>query len=428
MSIPWHRQYLLPLSILSLSVILIGGFLAKIQMDKKRTYSLVLATGSQQGIYYPFGKAIAQVISQVNPQLKIEILETEGGEQNMKFLEANKAQLAIIQTDTETTPSGREIASLFTEVFHLIAAENSGIKTLSDLRGKRIALMPSGSGSYNSFWFVMDHYGLNQRDFQYTSVPWSKASELFKNGEVDAIFRVLPVGNKFIRDLLKITPSELVPIDQVGAMKIKFPYWEENPIPKGVYKADPPVPSNNLPTVGVQAILVVRANIPAEIVGEITRILFQYRRNIVNMNSLGASIQQPTLRSSILPLHEGAQAYYDREKPNFLVSNADLFGLILSTMTLVISGIWQIKARWSQTQKNRADYYNLEIIDLIEQVKIAENLTRVEELEERLFIIFKETISDLDEDRIDPGSFQSFTFAWDTALEKIKEQKNHLKN
>jgi TRAP transporter TAXI family solute receptor len=140
-----QNKFLLPVALLS--VVLIGSFGWKLHHDKERVYQLTLATGTKTGNYYPFGEAIAEVVAQQNPSIRIQVIETQGAEENMRRLQANEVQLAIVQNDTAAVPSARVIASLFQEDFHLIASEQSGIQLVSDLKGKHIALMAKGSGS-----------------------------------------------------------------------------------------------------------------------------------------------------------------------------------------------------------------------------------------------------------------------------------------
>ena len=421
-----QNKFLLPVALLSL--ILIGAFGWKLHQDKDRVYELTLATGTKTGNYYPFGQAIAEVVVQQNPRLRIRVIETQGAEENMRRLQANEAQLAIVQNDTAAVPSARVIASLFKEVFHLIVSEQSDINSVSDLQGKQIALMAKGSGSYSSFWFTSEHYGLKGSDFISTPTSWIEATKLLSNGEVDAIFRVLPPGSNLVSDLLKNTRAKLVPIDQGAAMKIKLPYLEADVIPKGTYKANPPVPDADLASVGVQATLLVREDVDPEIVREITRILFEHRRNLVAANSLAAMISQPGASGGLaLPLHEGAQAYYDREKPDFLAANSDLIGLSFSIGTLLASWFWQLRSRFVQKQKNQADKFNLAILSLIQQIRQSKTLDEIDLLQEELFDIFKQVIMDLDEDRIDSDSFHSFTFTWETAIKIAREREKMLR-
>ncbi len=421
------NKFLFPIA--ALSVILIGSFGWNLHQDRQRVYTLTLATGTKTGNYYPFGQAIAEVVAQQNPRLRIQVIETQGAEENMRQLQANQAQLAIVQNDTVAVPSARVVASLFKEVFHLIVSEESGIKSVSDLKGKHIALMAKGSGSYSSFWFMSRHYGLKESDFKFTSDSWAEATNLFINGEVDAIFRVVPPGSSFVSDLLQNTRGKLVAINQGEAMKIKLPYLEADLIPKGTYKAEPAVPDIDLPSVGVQATLLARDDVDPIIVKEITRILFEYRRNLVAANSLAAMISQPGGSGGLaLPIHQGAKAYYDREKPDFLAANSDLLGLSFSLLTLSISWILQLRSRFLQKQKNRADKFNLDILNLIQKIRQTKNLEEIDLLQEELFDIFKQVIVDLDEDRIDSDSFHSFTFTWETAMKIAANQSKMLRD
>ena len=421
------NKFVLPLALLSF--VLIGAFGWKVYQDKERVYELTLATGTKTGNYHPFGEALAEVVWQQNPHIRIKVIETQGAEENMHKLQANEAQLAIVQNDTAAVPSARVIASLFKEVFHLIVSDQSGINSVAELKGKRIALMAKGSGSYGSFGFMSEHYGLKETDYISTSNSWSEAGKLFSNGEVDAIFRVLPPGSDLVRDLLQNTRGRLVPIDQGAAMKIKLPYLEADVIPKGTYKADPPVPDADLATVGVQATLLAREDVNPEVVREITRILFEYRRNLVAANSLAAMISQPGGSGGLaLPLHEGAQAYYDREKPDFWVANSDFLALWLSILTLFVSWLWQLRSRFVEKQKNQADQFNLAILSLIKKIRQAKTLQQIDLLQEELFNIFQQVIVDLDEDRIDSDSFQSFTFTWETAMKIAREREKILRD
>ncbi len=422
-----QNKFLLPIAVLS--VVLIGSFGWKLHQDKQRVYELTLATGTKTGNYYPFGQAIAEVVVQQNPRIRIQVVETQGAEENMRRLQAKEVQLAIVQNDTAAVPSARVIASLFKEVFHLIVSEQSGIQNVYDLKGKHIALMAKGSGSYSSFWFMSQHYGLQKSDFISTPTSWIEAAKLFTDGEIDAIFRVLPPGSNLVSDLLQNTRGTLVAIDQAAAMKIKLPYLEADVIPKGTYKAEPAVPDTDLPTVGVQATLLVREDVDPEVVREITRILFEYRRNLVAANSLAAMISQPGGSGGLaLPIHEGAQAYYDREKPDFLATNSDILGLCFSIGTLLASWFWQWRSRFLQKQKNQADKFNLAILDLIQKIRQAGTCEELDRLQEELFDIFKQVIVDLDEDRIDSDSFHSFTFTWETAMKSSGDRERNLRN
>jgi hypothetical protein len=124
-----------------------------------------------------------------------------------------------------------------------------------------------------------------------------------------------------------------------------------------------------------------------------------------------------------MPLHEGAQAYYEKDAPSFWVEYAEPMGLLVSVSVLAISSLWQFRLWLNGRQKNRADMYNLEILALVEQVQTIDDIKDLERARTELFEILRKVVVDLDKDRISPESFQSFTFPWEVAITTLRHQE-----
>jgi TRAP transporter TAXI family solute receptor len=421
------RRVFIPIALLSL--IAVGGIVWKVVSDERQVHLLTIATGKKGGDYYGFAQTLADATAKYQPNIQLKVVETSGSLENMQLLDQKKVDLAMVQNDTPTQPSARIVALLYSELFHLIAAENSGIKTVPDLKGKRLAVPVRGTGSYHSFEMLMEHYGLKPRDFKLVELSPAEANEGLRKGEVDAIFRSLALGNSLTRDLLQTTRAELVPVDQAAAMKISRPYLEETIIPKGAYRGDPPIPDRDLPTVGVQSALLTNQDVSPELIREITSLLFDRRYDLAAKNQLFANISHPDSDKSLgLPLHPGAQAYYDREKPDFVVANADFIALVMSVVMLFGSWLWDWRYRLGEKQKNRADRYNLEIVTLTERVRRTTDLEELENARIQLFEIFRKVLEDLDRDKLSPESYQTFTFPWQVAMSEIQHREMLLLN
>jgi uncharacterized protein len=410
-----------------LSVVVAIGLAVEWVRESRQVHRLVIATGSPQGEYYPFAQALAAVVAHHQPKIAIEVLETEGAQQNLELLEQGEAQLAIIQSDTPPQPSTRAIAFLFPEVFHLVARSEANIRSFNDLRGKRVALMPEGSGSYKLFWSISQHYNLTESAF--TPLPMSPdaAYTALRNGDVDALSRVLALGNSGMADLLRTSRAQLVPIDQIEALRLSLPYLEATQIPKGTYDGATPIPAANLPVVSVRALLVTHAELDPQIARTITQTLFEFRNELVALYPRSATVRLPESGENLgLPLHPGAQSYYEQDRPVFWVEYAEPIGLLFSVSVLCISGLWQFRLWLDGKQKNRADRYNLEIIALMEQIQVADDLKQLEAMRHHLFEILRQVVVDLDNDRISPESFQSFTFPWETAITTLRHRETLL--
>ncbi len=412
-------------AVIALGVVVVGVLGVRWWLDTTRVYELVIATGAETGEYYAMGQAIAKVVQKHNPRIRITVKATAGSAENFQLLENQSVQLAIAQIDTPPPSSARSIASLYSEVFHLIVRKDSPIKQISDLRNRSFATPIKGSGSYQAFWNMMNHYGLKPEDLQIIELNTTDARLALEQKRVEGYFQVIALNNSSLRQFLQKTGARLVPIEQAAAMKILAPYLEGGVIPKGTYQAFPPIPDQDLPTVSVQAILYTHQGMNDEVIRDITTILYEHRSDLIAVNPRTATIAFPSVSNQNLgvPLHQGAKAYYDREKPSFLQENAEPIALIITVITIVISLLLNLKSRLSEAQKNRADGYNLEIALLLEQIHKTEDPKELGQIRNRLLDIFVKVIKDLDLDKLSPESYQLFVFPWQMAITALRHKE-----
>lgn len=410
-------------------VTLVLGTGIKMFYDRTKTIELVIATGGAQGEYFAMGQTLADVLPRYAPRVKIKVIETKGATENMLLVEEGKAHLAFVQSDTDTKPNIRSIASMYVEAFHLVVKQGEKIDEFSDIRGKRVVTPPQGSGAYNGFLELLRHYDIKLTDIRAIQLTGKEANQALKEGRVDALFRIVGAGNRDMRNLLQSSQGTLVPITQGAAIQIFYPETEPVVIPKGTYSANPPIPANDLPTVGVRSLLVTNRRIEDKIINRITTILFEYRNELVSINPRAATIDFPGSGKALgLPLHPGAQAYYDRDKPSFLQANAEPIALMITLATIVLSFFAQVRSQIANGQKNRADLYNLELVQLIEEAERVNSLEELEMLRSRLLSIFRQVIEDLDKDRLSPQSYQLFVFPWEVAINTLRHRETLLLN
>jgi TRAP transporter TAXI family solute receptor len=392
--------------------------------------SVTLATAGKGGEYYAFGETLKQVINDNQRRVRIEIKQTLGSCENMQLLENGEVELAIVQDDTPTRPSVRAVASLFPEMLHLIV--DKSIRNIPELKGKRIAVIPNllsengDPNDHNSFFHrFIKRYGIGSEVEIIKTLSLEDANDAFLHEEVDAIVMFIAVGNESISRLLRqqTRPAKLLPVD-VNAIRTWYPYVAGATIDRVAFWSEPAVPEQDVPSVSVQALLLTHKQVDKGAIREITRILYEHRNELMAKNPRAATMRLPSSGEDLgTPMHMGAKAYYRREKPGFILTYAEPLALFLSITVLCASGIWHIRLRLQQRQKNRADMYNLEILSLIEQSRKIENLHELREVRQKLFDIFRRVLEDLDEDRISAESFQLFTFPCEVALSAMRHHE-----
>jgi uncharacterized protein len=385
---------------------------------------ITIVTGTEGGTYDALGQVIAQSFSDANTAIRTGVQRSIGAAENAQRVAANKTTLGFVQSNTQLERNVKLIARLYPEVYHLLARTDAGIAHVSDLAGKRVALMPEGSGSNTAFFQLLDHYQISSAAVNVLPGTLSEGLAALTAGEVDALFLIIALGNEAVADAIRNAEIELLGLDQAQAMALFDPAISRMEVPKGVYSGDRPVPRETIDVLSVDALLVANAGLPDEIANQIVTTLFERRQQMVEANSQAAFISAPNDQQRLtIGVHPGAESYYQRDRPPFLVEYAEPIGLAVSVLVLLASGLWQARLWLSNARKNRADRYNLEIAALVDQADQASTLAELEELRASLFAIFHEVIADLDNDRIDENSLQSFSFVWEVAQSTLSQRQ-----
>jgi len=413
-----------------LSVGVIGG-VAVALVEGSNTKQLTMAAGARSGESYLIGSALKKVVERHYPKIRLTLLETGGTVESLRMLSAGRVQLATAQADVLAGPEARMIATLYDDEFQLLVGKESKIKTFADLRGGRIALAKNG-GQFQSFLRAAEHFGMHETDFQFVGGSDDGADEAFLSGRADAIFRVRALGNPSIQRLVRAGGVRFVPIDHAAAMAIRQPAFEAGLIPEGAYSGSPAVPERDLPTVRVRRTLLARDDADADAIRAITGVLMERREEIMReipaqmteVQLLLAQVRRPAVQAGLgPPLHAGASAFYDKDKPSFLLAHADYVGLMLTVVLMAASWIWELK-RWIESkQKHAADEYSNRVVGLMSLAEEAVSLGDLDGIWRQLVAILAEAVRDLDADKLSEESFHSFRAILQIGMDVVRDRR-----
>ncbi len=416
------------IAIVFLSLLAVTSFFAWNYFKQEGTKELIIGAGSKKGEAYKFAQAIAEVTTKHFPEIHITVKETAGSKENMELLASGQIDLATVQADIPAVPSARIISNLYPDMFQLIVRKDANINTFHDLKGKRMALPSKGGGQWVSFWFTAHYYGVYESDIENIALSSSAGVDAIINGEIDAIFKVRAPRNQTISNIISSCPSKLIPIHQSAAMKLKQPSLNVGKIPSGAYSGSPLIPEEDLPTIAVNRLLIGHKNADNDAIKIITQILFERRLELLKTTPLAGFISQPDWGAgTFIPLHEGAQSFYNRENPSFFVENADFLALIMSVIIMFGSTMLGLRKKISGNKKNLADKHTKELVSIMDSINSKKdiNLTFINTQKSTLQTMLSEVINELDNDQMTAEGFQFFSFTWDKAnnLLKDKEQK-----
>lgn len=283
-----------------------------------------IGTGGTAGTYYPVGGMIANAVSQ--PGKIIATAQASNGSlANVNAVASGSMEAGFSQSDVATwayTGTGafegkpkvadlRAIANLYPESIHLVVKKGSGIKSVADLKGKRVALDEPGSGTLIDARLVLAAYGVKESEIKPDYIKPNQAGDKLKDGSLDAFFFVGGAPAGAIAELASSgTGIELVPLGgpQAAALLKSSPWFAADHIAAGTYKDVPAVD-----TLAVGAQLVTSAKVSADTVYEITKAMYgeKAQKALQAGHAKGKFITKENAVKGIgIPFHPGAERFY----------------------------------------------------------------------------------------------------------------------
>jgi TRAP transporter TAXI family solute receptor len=384
---------------------------------------IIVGAGSAGSEGFLLMSAIADVINEMDRDFTVSVLETGGTTENMELLELGQLDMGIAQADAVLPEEALGVAVLYSDAYHLVVKATSGIDHVADLRGRRIGIPPASSAQDASFWLLAEHYGLDADDI--TALPMSAEASNFamEQGQIDAVFRVRAPGNRRIRALIGDKTMELVPINQAAALSLKQPALSEGSIPRGSYRGYPTLPAEDLPTAVLNRLLVSSNALPASLIYQFTRSVFEARSEIASRASLAGFIA-PLMddASSPVAMHPGARQYFDREKPGVLQKNAKLMSALLYAVVILFSALLALRSHWQRARRVRMGDFNKRLMVIAEHARSTVNGRQLQEIKSQLMNMLGEVVQGLDQDKVNQAEFEHFSFTWQAVDALVRDQ------
>ncbi len=289
-----------------------------------------IGTGGTAGTYYPVGGLIANVISGTNggvPGLVATAVASNGSVANINAINGGSSESGFSQSDVAYwayTGTGlfegkgkvenlRAIATLYPETIHLVARKDANIKSVADLKGKRVSLDEPGSGTLVDARIVLGAFGLTEKDVKAEYLKPGPAGDRLRDGALDAFFFVGGYPTGAISELATSSGISLVPISgpEVDKLLGQYQFFAKDTVPTGTYKD-----VGETQTISVNAQWITSAKQPEELVYNIVKALWtdNARAALDAGHAKGKLIKLDTATSGLgIPLHPGAEKFY-REK------------------------------------------------------------------------------------------------------------------
>jgi len=287
-----------------------------------------IGTGGTSGTYYPIGGLIANAISATGENgvegLVATAVSSNGSVANINAIQSGASESGFSQSDVaywahsgtglyEGKPKVEDlrlIATLYPETLHIVARADAGIKSVADLKGKRVSIDEPGSGTIVDARLVLAAYGLSEKDITPEYLKPGPSGEKMRDGALDAFFFVggFPAGA--ITELAASTAITLVPVSGPEAEKLiaDNQFFAVNTVPAETYKG-----VGEMQTISVAAQWVTSAKQSDDLVYNITKALWSdgTRKALDAGHAKGKLITlENAVSSAGIPFHPGAEKFY----------------------------------------------------------------------------------------------------------------------
>ncbi|MCZ8258823.1 MAG: TAXI family TRAP transporter solute-binding subunit [Beijerinckiaceae bacterium] len=280
-----------------------------------------ILTGGTSGVYYPMGVGMSKLFGEKITGARPSVQATKASVENLNLLQQGKGEIAFTLGDSVISawkgevdagfPAPlkklRGIAAIYPNYIQIVASKESGIKTLADLKGKRLSVGAPKSGTELNARAILSAAGLSYKDLgKVEYLPFGDSVELMKNRQLDATLQSAGLGVASIRDLstsVEIVMVEVPPtlIDKAG------PPFIQGAIPPNTYTGQ----TTPISTAAVMNYLVTHEGMSEKAVYEMTKAIFENLPTIAAAHAAGRSIKvENAMDGMAIPVHPGAAKYF----------------------------------------------------------------------------------------------------------------------
>jgi hypothetical protein len=312
--------------------VLVVCFLALSQTSEaQQKRFLSIATGGTGGVYFPYGGALASLITKNIPNTEATAEVTAASVANMRLIHTKKSDLAFTLADTlydavnglaafKTDPGSAiktfALASLYSNFTHLVTVEGRGVNTLADLKGKRVSVGAPASGTELIAIRILEAIGLDAtKDIKQEKLGVAESVAAIKDNKIDAFFWSGGLPTAAVTDLANTPNLKMVLLDVTPALaklqeKFGKDLYVKGTISKTAYKT-----TNDVPTIVVLNVLVVRDGFENDMAYAIIKLMFDKRDDLLKVHPV---VNELTLESAIdgspATFHLGAIKFYCEKK------------------------------------------------------------------------------------------------------------------
>lgn len=283
-----------------------------------------IATGGTAGTYYPLGAGMAEIWNNKIAGVNATATSTGASVANTNMLRNGEVDVIFVQNDVayyaetgtelfkDKYSEIRGLCTLYAETVQIITLDKN-IKSIQDLKGKRVAVGAAGSGTEANARQILGEAGITYDDITPQYLSFSEAANNLQDGNVDVAFVTAGFPTAAVQSIAAQHDVVLVPVeaDLVEKLSAKYPFYTKTTIPGGTYKGS----DADVAAVSVKAMLAVSSKLSDDLAYNMVKALYESPERLEAAHKKGAMIKAETGKEGMsIELHAGAAKYFAEKK------------------------------------------------------------------------------------------------------------------
>lgn len=280
-----------------------------------------IATASIGGAYYAVGQEIANLTNKHSSGLTMAPEVTAGAIENPRLVDQGDADFGITNANLAYAAVRGEspytkvlnikaVGNLHPSVFHIIALESSGIKTIADLKGKKVAVGPAGGGTLPVLEMLLGLYGLTINDITPSYIAYNDGFTQLSDGNVDVALALSGYPASSVMELSTTKKIRFVEVTEEDMAKVEaeYPYYATIMVPADTYGMN-----KDARALGIMNVFFVNADLDDETVYKVASSVYDNLEEFAQNNATAKQIDASTISETVIELHPGAKKYFDEK-------------------------------------------------------------------------------------------------------------------
>ncbi|MBX9758867.1 MAG: C4-dicarboxylate ABC transporter substrate-binding protein [Beijerinckiaceae bacterium] len=290
---------------------------------------LSIAVGAVDGDGVRVLNALAARMAATNAPVRLRVVDVGSPMAAADQFAKGSVDLAVVRADIGDLSSARTVVSITNATLLIVAPAGGGVSDVESLRRKTVGVIGLDANQ-RIIDALTREYDLATHKTVFKPLLPSEVLEAFRQKHIQALIAVLPLTERYmnaIRAMAQGMPKGrlvMVPVESAGAIAEMEKAYESFDVPKGTLRGSPAIPDDDMTTLRVPIYMVANTKLDSSVVNDLAKTVMSARRALIAQNPVLEQIAAPsTDKDAYIPIHPGAQSYFDGDETTLLDKYGD---------------------------------------------------------------------------------------------------------